>query len=53
MRAIAGVDLAGIASPLPAASQTRSVALAIEDHPTESAQDLRTEMIRVSPDSSR
>ena len=50
MRAIPGVDLAGITSALPAASQTRSVALAIEDHPTESAQDLRTEMIRVSPD---
>jgi predicted permease len=50
MSAIPGVDLAGITSALPASSQTRNVALAIENHPVESAQDLRAEMIRVSPD---
>jgi predicted permease len=50
MNAIPGVELAGITSDLPAASQTNSVALAIEDRPVESAQDLRAEAIRVSPD---
>jgi predicted permease len=50
MNAIPGVELAGITSDLPAASQTNSVALAIEDRPVESAQDLRAEIIRVSPE---
>ncbi len=50
MNGIPGVELAGITSNLPAANQTNSVALAIEDRPVESAQDLRAEVIRVSPD---
>jgi predicted permease len=50
MNLIPGVELAGITSDLPAASQTNSAALAIEDRPVESAQDLRAEIIRVSPD---
>jgi putative ABC transport system permease protein len=50
MNAIPGVDLAAITSDLPANGQTYSVALAIEDRPLESSQDLRAEIIRVSPD---
>jgi predicted permease len=48
--AIPGVQLAGMTSALPASSQTISAALVIEDRPVESAQDLRAEVIRVSPD---
>jgi predicted permease len=50
MNAIPGVELAGITSDLPANGQTNSAALAIEDRPIESSQDLRAEIIRVSPD---
>jgi predicted permease len=50
MNAIPGVELAGITSDLPAASQTTSAALEIEDRPVESSHDLRAGTIRVSPD---
>ena len=55
MNAIPGVELAGITSALPAATHndtdTQSVtALTIEDRPVEASQDLRAEVIRVSPD---
>ena len=50
MNAIPGVELAGITSNLPTGRQSNSDALAIEDRPLESAQDLRAEIIRVSPD---
>jgi len=55
MNAIPGVDLAAITSGLPATSHTDVTSLAvtalvIEDRPVESAQDLRAEGIRVSPD---
>jgi predicted permease len=49
MRAIPGVELAGMTSALPASGQTFSAALAIEDRPVDSSQDLRAEVIRVSP----
>jgi putative ABC transport system permease protein len=49
MRAIPGVELAGITSALPASGQANSAVLAIEDRPVESSQDLRAEVIRVSP----
>ncbi len=57
MNAIPGVELAAITSSLPATGTTgtsngttNSVALAIEDRPTESSGDLRAEIIRISPD---
>jgi predicted permease len=52
MKAIPGVDLAGITSALPATAHNNinSNALTIEDRPIESSQDLRAEIIRVSPD---
>ncbi len=52
MSAIPGVDLAAITSALPATGRTKtsSGALAVEDLPAESSQDLRAEMIQVSPD---
>jgi predicted permease len=50
MNAIPGVALAGITSLLPAGRQSKSDALAMEDRPLESAQDLRAEIIRVSPE---
>src|SRR5437763_1858122 len=54
MKAIPGVDFAAIASALPAATYNAGdvliTALAIEDRPVESSQDLRAEGIRVSPD---
>jgi predicted permease len=52
MKAIPGVELAGITSALPAAAQINlnSNALAIEDRPIETSQDLRAEIIRISPD---
>jgi predicted permease len=49
MRAIPGVELAGITSALPASGQANNAVLAIEDRPVESSQDLRAEVIRVSP----
>jgi predicted permease len=49
MRAIPGVELAGMTSALPASGQANSSVLAIEDRPVESSQDLRAEVIRVSP----
>ena len=49
MRAIRDVDLAGVTSALPASGEANSAALAIEDQPVESSQDLRAEVIRVSP----
>jgi putative ABC transport system permease protein len=49
LRAIPGVDLAGMTSALPASGQANNFALAIEDRPVESSQDLRAEVIRVSP----
>ena len=49
MRAVPGVDLAGMTSALPASGQANSAALSIEDRPVESSQDLRAEVIRVSP----
>jgi predicted permease len=52
MKAIPGVELAGITTALPTIAQDNinSNALTIEDHPAESSQDLRAEIIRVSPD---
>jgi predicted permease len=50
LNAIPGVELAGITSDLPTTSQTASNALTIEDRPVESSQDLRAEIIQVSPD---
>jgi predicted permease len=52
MKAIPGVQLAGLTSALPTTTQNNidSDALTIEDHPTESSQDLRAEIIRISPD---
>jgi predicted permease len=48
--AIPGVEKAGITSVLPAATMpTGSVALTVEDRAVESTQDLRAEVIRVSP----
>ncbi len=49
VRAIPGVELAGMTSALPASGQANSAALAIEDQPVESSQDLRAEAIRASP----
>jgi putative ABC transport system permease protein len=49
VRAIPGVELAGMTSALPASGQTNNAALFIEDRPVESSQDLRTEIILVSP----
>jgi putative ABC transport system permease protein len=52
MKAIPGVELAGITSALPTIAQDNinSNALTIEDRPVESSQDLRAEIIRISPD---
>jgi putative ABC transport system permease protein len=49
VRAIPGVDLAGMTSALPASGQTFNVPLAVEDRPVESSQGLRAEVILVSP----
>jgi len=49
MNAIPGVQLAAIASVLPTAAPLENGALAIENRP-EFSEDLRAEMIRVSPD---
>src|SRR6267378_4513826 len=49
VRAIPGVDLAGMTSALPASGQANSAVLSIEDRPVESSEDLRAEVIRVSP----
>jgi predicted permease len=55
MNAISGVELAAITSDLPTSNHTvndpqGNDALAIEDRPLESSQDLHAERIRVSPD---
>jgi len=55
MMAIPGVELAAITSDLPTTNHILndplgSDALAIEDRPVESSQDLRAERIRISPD---
>jgi predicted permease len=55
MKAIPGVELAAITSDLPTTNRgisdlTGTHALAIEDSPVESSQDLRAERIRISPD---
>jgi predicted permease len=49
VRAISGVELAGMTSALPASGQTFNVPLSIEDRPVESLQGLRAEVILVSP----
>ncbi len=49
VRSIPGVELAGFTSALPASGQTNNAALFLEDHPVESSQDLRTEIVAVSP----
>ncbi len=49
VRAIPGVDLAGMTSALPASGQTFNVPLSVEDRPVESSQGLRAEVILVSP----
>ena len=54
LREIPGVELAAITSSLPAtAARTFSAALTIEGRPADSRQDLRAEVIRVSPDTFR
>jgi putative ABC transport system permease protein len=55
MKAIPGVELAAITSDLPTTNHSLNdpmgmYALAIEDRPVESLQDLRAERIRISPD---
>jgi putative ABC transport system permease protein len=52
MKAIPGVELAGITSALPATAHNNidNDVLIIEDRPIESSQDLRAEMVKISPD---
>jgi predicted permease len=50
MNTIPGVELAGFVSDLPAAGIPLTFALAIEDRPTSSKDDLEAEDILVSPD---
>jgi predicted permease len=52
MKAVPGVELAGITSALPTSAQVNvnSNALAIEDSPVDSSPSLRAEIIRISPD---
>jgi len=57
MKAVPGVELAAITSALPTANSNPNAvgglaneALAIEDRPVESSQDLHAERIRISPD---
>jgi predicted permease len=55
MKAIPGVELAGITTGLPATPPTvqtnyNSNALTIEDRPIQSSESLRAELIRISPD---
>jgi predicted permease len=51
LSAIPGVELAAFTSSLPASlARINGTALMIEDRPTESSQDLRGEVIRISPD---
>ena len=50
MSAIRGVELAGFVSDLPAAGNTLTFGLAIEDRPSTSKDELRAEDILVSPD---
>jgi len=48
--AIPGVELAGIASALPATAQSNVNGLTVEDRPLDSSQSLRAERVLVSPD---
>jgi predicted permease len=50
MKALAGVELAGFVSDLPAGGNALTFGLAIEDRPSASKDDLRAEDIIVSPD---
>ena len=52
IKALPGVDFAGITSALPTTAHDNidNNALTIEDRPIESTQDLRAEIIRISPD---
>jgi predicted permease len=50
MRAIPGVELAGMTSDLPGTPPANSKNLAIEDMPVDVSQKLTAELIRVSPD---
>jgi predicted permease len=55
MKAIPGVELAGITTALPATPPTvqtnyNSNALTIEDRPIQSSENLRAELIRISPE---
>jgi len=50
MRAIPGVELAGMTSDLPGTPPADSSDLAIEDMPVDFSQKLTAELIRVSPD---
>jgi predicted permease len=55
MKAIPGIELAALTSDLPTTNlsvdDAQAIdALAVEDRPVESSQDLRAEIIRVSPD---
>lgn len=50
MNAIPGVELAALTSNLPATAGTASTALVIEDRARDSSQDLRAEIIQISPE---
>ncbi len=50
VNAIPGVQLAAITSDLPATPQADTNALAIEDRPADSSQNLHADLIRISPD---
>jgi predicted permease len=55
MKAVPGIELAGITTALPATPPTvqsnyNSNALTIEDRPLQSSENLRAELIRISPD---
>jgi predicted permease len=55
LKAISGVELAAITTDLPTTNHSLNdpngnYALAIEDRPVESSQDLRAERVRISPD---
>ena len=55
MKAVPGIELAGITTALPATPPTvqsnyNSNALTIEDRPIQSSENLRAELIRISPD---
>jgi predicted permease len=50
LNALPGVQLAAITSALPTTAQNNVNGLEIEDHPVESSQDLKAEVVQVSPD---